>query len=238
MKRFKILKLVLVVILLGGCAVFRYQVPDTAIRTTPVPPLSAERKADILALYHSLNQPVPVSPEIFIKAVHGYDHIPRDKDLLTIIDFSRPSTEKRATVIDMEAGEILFNTWVSHGVNTGENMAEHFSNTEGSRKSSLGFYLTGETYRGKNGRSLRLDGLEKGFNDSARTRYIVIHGADYVSPEFIEKEGRLGRSWGCPAFSLDVVKPIIRKIKRGSVVFIYGEDPDYLNHSLYLSQES
>jgi|LDZT01.1.fsa_nt_gi hypothetical protein len=237
MNQIKMLGTVLTVFLLGGCAAFRYQVPDEAIRTTPVPPLSEERKAEILTLYQSLNQSVPVSPEVFIKAVHGYDHIPRDKDVLTIIDFSKPSTEKRATVIDMKAGEILFNTWVSHGVNTGENMAEHFSNTEGSRKSSLGFYLTGETYRGKNGRSLRLDGLEKGFNDSARARYIVIHGADYVSPEFIEKEGRLGRSWGCPAFPVDEVKPIIRKIKRGSVVFIYGEDPDYLNHSLYLSRD-
>lgn len=237
MKKVNYCGLILLGFLLGGCAVFRYHVPDEAIRSTPVPPLNEARRAEIVELYQTLNWGNPLSEDIFVKAVYGYDHIPKDKNILTIIDFSQPSTEKRAYVIDMVEKKLLFNTWVSHGVNTGENMAEHFSNEEGSRKSSLGFYLTAETYRGKNGRSMRLDGLEKGFNDSARTRYIVIHGADYVSPEFIENEGRLGRSWGCPAFPVPVTKPIIRKIKRGSVVFIYGEDPEYLNKSLYFSRQ-
>ncbi len=236
MKKGKIFCILILGVVLGGCAVFRYQMPDEAVRTDKIPFLDAIRRSEILEMYKDIGLDNPLSEEIFLRAVHGYDHIPRKKDVLTIIDFSRPSTEKRAYVIDMKKREVLFNTWVSHGVNTGENHAIDFSNQEGSRKSSLGFYLTAETYRGKHGRSLRLDGLETGFNDSARARYIVIHGADYVSPEFIEKEGRLGRSWGCPAFPIDVTKPIIRKIKRGSVLFIYGEDPDYLKNSFYLTQ--
>lgn len=218
-----------------GCAVFQGSETDMELRTVPVPAMSESRQEEVLAIYSSLISP----PEkgVFLNAVHGFDHIPHRKQILTVIDFSIPSTEKRAWVIDMKKGRILFNTWVSHGVNSGEDMARTFSNTEGSRMSSLGFYLTAETYRGKHGRSLRLDGLEKGFNDSARVRYIVIHGADYVSPEFIEKEGRLGRSWGCPAFPRSVTRPIIRKIKRGTVLFIYGDDPEYLDKSYYMFKE-
>lgn len=232
-----IVKVFLLFMLVTGCAVFRYQVPEDVLRESPVPPLTETRRSEILDMYAVLDWKNPPNQDVFIRAVHGYDYIPKKKEILTLIDFSQPSTEKRAYVIDMEKQEILFNTWVSHGVNSGENIAEHFSNAEGSRKSSLGFYLTGKSYCGENGLSLRLDGLEKGFNDSARVRYIVIHGADYVSQEFIEQEGRLGRSWGCPAFPLSVTKPIIRKIKRGSVVFIYGNDTTYLRNSRYSYQQ-
>ncbi len=214
-----------------GCAVFRPSVSEIELRSEPIPAMHESRQEEVLELYSTLIS--PPAKDVFMKAVHGYDHIPYKKKMLTIIDFSLPSTEKRAWIIDMDKRRVLFNTWVSHGVNSGENMAHTFSNTEGSRMSSLGFYLTAETYKGKHGRSLRLDGLERGFNDSARTRYIVIHGADYVSPEFIEKEGRLGRSWGCPAFPKPVTKPIIRKIKGGTVLYIYGDDPEYFDKSLY-----
>jgi hypothetical protein len=236
MKKEKLLAFLIIGVVVSGCAVFRYEMPDDVIRREKIFPLSETRKAEIQKIYQEADLNNPLSEDIFLKAVLGYDHIPRKKDILTIIDFSQPSTEKRAYVIDMKKKELLFNTWVSHGVNTGGNMAYNFSNKEGSRKSSLGFYLTAETYRGKHGLSLRLDGLEPGFNDSARVRYIVIHGADYVSPKFIEQEGRLGRSWGCPAFPLAETKPIIRKIKRGSVFFIYGEDPEYLENSLYIAK--
>jgi len=218
-----------------GCAAFRTSVSEMELRSEPVPTMSESRKEEMKSIYSSLIS--PPDKDVFLKAVHGYDHIAHKKEILTIVDFSKESTEKRAWVVDMKKGRVLFNTWVSHGVNSGENRAHTFSNTEGSRMSSLGFYLTAETYRGKHGRSLRLDGLEKGFNDSSRVRYIVIHGAEYVSPDFIEKEGRLGRSWGCPAFPKPVTKAIIRKIKKGTVLFIYGDDPEYLGKSLYISRD-
>lgn len=138
--------------------------------------------------------------DVFQLAMKGYSKIKtKDKDLISIIDFSKPSTDKRFYLIDLANKNLLYNTYTSHGVNTGENIAVSFSNKEGSRQSSLGFYLTAETYEGKHGTSLKLDGLERGFNHRARKRYIVIHSADYVTDSFIEENGRLGRSWGCPA---------------------------------------
>jgi hypothetical protein len=158
----------------------------------------------------------------------------KNDTLLSIIDFSKPSTEKRYYLIDLANKTLLYNTYTSHGVNTGEDLAMSFSNKEGSRKSSLGFYLTAETYEGKHGTSLKLDGLERGFNHRARRRYIVIHSADYVTDSFIKENGRLGRSWGCPALPPDVTQDIIQKIKNGSVLFIYGDDDDYLSNSKLL----
>lgn len=154
-----------------------------------------------------------------------------DKPLLTVIDFSLPSTEKRLWVIHVEKREILLNTVVAHGRNTGELMATNFSNTPESFQSSLGFYKTAETYQGKHGYSLRLDGLEKGFNDQARARAIVIHGADYAREEFAKSTGRLGRSLGCPALPPELSAKVIDLIKDGSLIFIYGKDQSYLSQS-------
>lgn len=168
-------------------------------------------------------------------ALEGYEKLENklDNQILTIIDFSLPSTEKRLWVIDIVSQKILLNTVVAHGRNSGELMANRFSNTPESFKSSLGFYKTAETYLGKHGYSLRLDGLEKGFNDQARDRAIVIHGADYAREEFAKMTGRLGRSLGCPALPTELSAQIIDVIKNGSLLYIYGNDSNYLNHSLF-----
>jgi len=150
---------------------------------------------------------------------------------LTIIDFSLPSNKKRLWTIDTKTGEILHHTWVSHGRNSGNLMAEKFSNTESSYMSSLGFYVTAETYTGKHGYSLRLDGLEKDFNDKARKRAIVIHGAQYANPSIIKSTGRLGRSLGCPALPMNEYKGIIDTIKEKTCLFIYADDPVYKKKS-------
>ncbi len=170
--------------------------------------------------------------DVFRMAMTGYSKIsPENGTYLSIIDFSRPSTDKRYYLIDLAKRTLLYHTYTSHGVNSGEDMAVSFSNRNGSRQSSLGFYLTAETYEGKHGTSLKLDGLERAFNGKARKRYIVIHSADYVSDDFIRENGRLGRSWGCPALPLDVTPDIIDRIRNGSVLFIYGKDPEYLSKS-------
>jgi hypothetical protein len=174
-----------------------------------------------------LNNVLPF--DVFSLAIRGSDKINafKKKNLITIIDFSKPSTEKRFFVIDIVKKRLLFQTFVAHGKNSGGNSATTFSNKSESLKSSLGFYLTAETYTGKHGYSLKLDGLEKGINDNARVREIVIHGADYVSQEFIKKYGRLGRSWGCPALPVEISKEIIDVVSNGSCIFIYGVDSFY-----------
>ncbi|WP_339888245.1 murein L,D-transpeptidase catalytic domain family protein [uncultured Flavobacterium sp.] len=165
------------------------------------------------------------SLESFEVAFEGYENLKSqnklDNSILTIIDFSLSSNQKRLWVIDMDSNEVLFHTLVAHGMNSGQEFATNFSNKSESYKSSLGFYLTAEIYTGKHGSSLKLDGIEKGINDNARERAIVIHGADYVSEAFARNNGRLGRSQGCPALPSDLTSKIISKIKNKSVLFIY-----------------
>ncbi len=154
---------------------------------------------------------------------------------LTIIDYRLPSTERRLWIVDEASGEVLFHERVAHGKNTGGDAARTFSNVPGSLQSSVGLFRTAEPYVGKHGRSLRLDGLEPGFNDRARERAIVLHGADYVSESFIEQVGRLGRSWGCPAVSRDVSDGVIDRIAGGSPLFVYADDAAWLESSALLS---
>jgi hypothetical protein len=169
---------------------------------------------------------------IFRMAMIGYLNIePKNKDVLTIIDFSQPSTEKRFYLIDLVNDTLLINTWVAHGKNSGGDTAVVFSNINNSKMSSPGFFVTAETYEGSHGYSLRIDGIEKHINNKARKRFIVIHGADYVSKEFIDENGRLGRSWGCPAVPNEISKPVIDLIKEGSCIFVYVNDPEYLEKS-------
>lgn len=146
-----------------------------------------------------------------------------NKPILTIIDFSLHSTERRMWVIDMEKKEVLFHNVVSHGRNSGKEYATSFSNRHESFQSSLGFYKTAESYYGQHGLSLRLDGLEPGINDNARSRAIVIHGADYCNESVGKKQGYLGRSLGCPALPLELSSKIINTIKEESCLFIYHE---------------
>lgn len=154
---------------------------------------------------------------------------------LSVIDYSRPSTQPRLWVFDLTSTRLLFEELVAHGRNTGENIASKFSNRNGSYMSSLGAFRTQESYVGNNGYSLRLEGLEPGFNDQARARAIVIHGAPYVSQTLIRQQGRLGRSLGCPAVRPDVARPLIDTIRNGSFVFAYYPDPEWLRSSRLLS---
>jgi hypothetical protein len=200
----------------------------------------AVNDADIHLLWTDCKLEKILSYEVFNAAVRGYSQTDkiRKQNIMTIIDFSKPSTDKRCFVIDMDSRKLLYYCFVAHGKNSGDNFAGSFSNQPESLKSSLGFYLTAETYSGKHGYSLRLDGLEKNINDNARSREIVIHGADYVSQEFINKYGRLGRSWGCPALPPDISKEVIDKISDGSCLFIYSPDKSYFANSSLLNLES
>jgi hypothetical protein len=158
--------------------------------------------------------------------------------ILSIVDFSRPSSEKRLFVIDLDNVKLLFNTYVAHGMNSGKAIAKRFSNSMNSLQSSLGFYETENTYNGKNGYSLHLLGLERGINDNAYRREIVMHGADYVNEQMIQKKGYIGRSWGCPAIPENVHIPIINEIKNGTCLFIFSPDKNYIKRSKILKDAS
>ena len=156
--------------------------------------------------------------------------------IVTIADYSQSSNKKRLYVIDLKNRKLLFNTYVAHGRNTGTEFARYFSNEEGSLKSSLGFYITEHPVTGSHtGFSLMIDGVEKGFNDHACKRAIIIHGAEYVTENFIQKNGRLGRSLGCPALPPELNKPIIETIKGGTCLFIYNPDNHYIGSSSLLN---
>jgi len=157
-----------------------------------------------------------------------------DASLLTVVDFSLPSTERRLWVLDLDAGEVRFHELVAHGKNTGANRAKDFSDEPGSLQSSLGVYRTARTYQGKHGHSLKLDGLEPGFNGNARDRAIVMHGASYVSEAFIAEHGRLGRSWGCPALDEAVAVEVIDAIAGGSLLVVDYPDEGWLAGSAFL----
>lgn len=163
--------------------------------------------------------------ESFTEALKGFYLLKEkgliQKDILTLVDFSLSSSTKRLWVIDLTTNTILYNSLVAHGRNTGDDFASSFSNSAESFKSSLGFYSTGEIYNGKHGMSLKLDGLEKGINDNARNRGVVMHAAEYVSNSFVNSNHRLGRSQGCPAIPVELSKDIINAIKNKSCLFIY-----------------
>jgi len=154
---------------------------------------------------------------------------------LAVIDYSMPSTQKRLWVFDLKNPRVLYNEYVAHGQGSGENFARAFSNTDGSHQTSLGLFRTAETYVGNNGYSLRMDGLDKGFNDNARSRAIVMHGAWYVDASMARKMGRIGRSHGCPAVRADIAHEIIDTLKGGQFVFSYYPDNRWLHESRILA---
>lgn len=170
---------------------------------------------------------------VFKSAMDGYNSIDlANKKLLSIIDYSKPSTEKRLFIIDIENHKLLYQTLVAHGKKSGYVNATKFSNKYGSHKSSLGFFRTGNSYYGIRGYSLKLEGLEKGINDNARQRGIIIHGANYVDERLANGNGVIGRSWGCPAVSKKLSKEIINLLKGGSLLYIYANDELYKENSV------
>ena len=181
--------------------------------------------------------------EVFRLAMIGHYNLKGEGVLaidtvITIIDYTKPSVEERLYVINLKQRKVVLRSLVSHGKNSGHNLTESFSNRPGSLKSSFGFFVTGETYRGVHGYSLRLTGVERGVNDNARRRAIVLHGANYVSNGFASKWGRLGRSWGCPAVPLDSYRAIIDAIKDETCMFAYYDDEKYLQESALLNIET
>lgn len=208
-------------------------------RVAMSPEMKMPEERNIYNEISALNSSEMPSFEAFEVAYKGYTNLMEKqalrKNILSIADFSMPSTRKRLWVIDMKTRVILFHDFVAHGKNSGMNLAEKFSNNPNSNMSSLGFYVTGETYTGKHGLSLYLNGKDLLFNSKARERAIVIHGADYVSRKFIDKYGHLGRSFGCPAIGMESCKLIIETIREGSCLFIYYPDEEFIKKSTVLN---
>jgi L,D-transpeptidase-like protein len=181
-----------------------------------------------------------ISPDVLSLALRAVQCGVASGDLqapptLTVIDYSRPSVEPRLWVYDLKTGTLLFKELVAHGRNTGENIATRFSDAMNSHQSSLGLFVTSDTYVGNNGYSLRLDGLEPGVNARARERAIVMHGAPYVDAKMAASQGRLGRSWGCPALREAVARDVINTIRGGGVIFSYYPDAHWLTTSRFLN---
>jgi len=207
-----------------------------------VPPPTIYRysfETTINALYHTIefNNSSP-SYEAFNHALNGYYKLKKanlisPKEIITIIDFKRSANQKRLWVIDVKNKKVLFHTLTAHGRNTGDEHAQFFSNTRNSNQSSLGFFITGSTYIGKHGTSLKLHGIEPGINDNAETRAIVMHGAEYVSESHIKKYGRLGRSFGCPAVPVELHEALINTLANKTCLFIYYPDPIYFAQTAF-----
>jgi hypothetical protein len=219
---------------------------NSPIKNTTESPLLAENttatfESKVNSLYQSLHTNNFNLPQIesFSNALEGFYKLQQKglihTNILTLVDFSLSSNVKRLWVIDMNSNTILYNSLVAHGRNSGDEFATQFSNISESFQSSLGFYLTGEVYQGKHGQSLRLDGMERGINDKARDRAVVIHGADYVSDSFIKQNRRLGRSLGCPALPQELTEEIIQTIKNQSCLYIYHPSVKYKVSSKLIS---
>lgn len=212
-----------------------------AVATTTAMKSKVEEK---MPLYDSLDLgALGLSRQAFEYALMGFNNLLdagkiKKDNLLSILDFSLPSGKKRLFVIDLSTGELVFNTYAAHGRNSGTSVATKFSNKMNSYQSSLGFYITGDTYTGKHGTSLRLQGEEKGINDNALARGIVMHSASYVDESVIATQGFIGRSQGCPALPGNVYKDVIDKIKNGSCLFLYSPDKFYTSHSKFINDKA
>ncbi|KLT67124.1 murein L,D-transpeptidase catalytic domain family protein [Pedobacter sp. BMA] len=191
-------------------------------------------------LYHAVRlDSAGLKEEVFEKALTGfynmkYSGLLHAKSVLTIADFDQESCKKRLYIIDLDHKKLILNTWVAHGQNSGGDKPSYFSNVPNSNQSSIGFFLTGEIYYGKHGRSLKLDGMDQGYNNNARERAIVLHGADYVCQETIDQLGRLGRSQGCPAVATKLANQVINAISDRTVLFINNSEQSY--HSAFLNE--
>lgn len=194
-----------------------------------------------ISVYESLELgKLGLSKEAFDYAMKGHDYLAangklQNEDIISVVDFSLPSSQKRLFIVDLKNNKLLFHTYVSHGRGSGGVMATDFSNQLDSHMSSLGFYITGDTYMGKHGLSMRLLGQDKGFNDNANDRAVVMHSASYVSEEAIKRQGCIGRSHGCPAVPEVLNKPIIETIKNGTCLFLYSPNQQYAANSTILN---
>jgi hypothetical protein len=213
-----------------------------ATRPAPVAPVAAKALpvAAAALVSGSVAELAGISPKVLHLAVSAVGCAINSGDIdtprtLTVIDYSRPSVEPRLWVFDVATGELLFKELVAHGRNTGENLATRFSDSLNSHQSSIGLFVTGDTYVGSNGYSLRLDGLEPGFNSRARERAIVMHGAPYVNESLAATQGRIGRSWGCPALREAVARNVIDTVRGGGVIFSYYPDQKWLETSKFLN---
>lgn len=191
-------------------------------------------------LFSSLSTEAPALDEnILRKAITAMDCAVNGgmepAERLAVIDFSRPSSERRLWIFDLRNQSLLLEDLVAHGQNSGDDVATRFSNIRGSHQSSIGLFRTQESYYGRHGYSLRMDGLEPGINDRARERAIVIHAADYVDPTWIERQGRIGRSHGCPAVRPEIARDVVDNLKDGQFLFKYYPDQDWLASSAYLN---
>lgn len=221
--------------LLGWCNIAVGRGPETSVQ----PAHSA-----IAGKYNQLDfgKANRLAYDVFAKAYTGYlnlkaaGKLDNEKEVLTVCDYSLSANTNRMWIIDLGTNRVLMNTYVAHGQGSGEEFAKQFSNKEGSHQSSMGFYVTGDTYTGSHGNSLYLHGMDQGYNHSAYERSIVLHGAGYVSKDFIAGTGRLGRSWGCPAVSTENCDKIIDYIKGGTCLYIYYPDTKYLSQSQWLKQ--
>lgn len=238
LRRLKFLALSAVIAVTPGCVsdpAPRAQAAAAPVAVSPSPPVTAPAP-DLAARLQAVAE--GADPQVIRLAVQAQDCAIRrgeasPRSRLAVIDYSRPSTEPRLWVFDPALGTLLYREVVAHGRNTGANLANRFSNVEGSLQSSLGLFRTAETYIGENGYSMRMDGLEPGVNDLARPRAIVMHGAWYVDPLAALKQGRLGRSLGCPALRPQIARQVIDTLKDGQLLFAYYPDRRWLSNSRY-----
>lgn len=216
--------------------------PVTFARNNHYLPVAAPVETEnALSTYERMNlSSLGLSHQAFDYALCGLDKLRQtgrviSDRIISIVDFSKPSSEKRLFVIDLYDNRVLFHTYVAHGQGSGKEFARRFSNKPESYQSSLGFYVTSDTYQGSNGYSMKLEGLEKGINDKAADRAIVMHGAPYVDEALIRSQGYIGRSWGCPAVPEKLTRPIIETIKNGTMLFIYAPQDQYMKRSSLLN---
>jgi hypothetical protein len=228
------------------CALIAFFLPVSVLRAggNPVKAKSAEKAAfaeEVSTLYEQIDlKEIGLTKKAFEYALKGYyylleHHWLNKTNILSICDLSQSSRNKRLYVLDLEERKVLVNTYVAHGRNSGGEFARSFSNNPSSHKTSLGFYVTQGTYMGNNGLSLKIRGMERGFNDRANGRNIVVHGSQYVGPDFLQMNQFCGRSYGCPAVPAEESEEIIDMIKEGSCLFVYHPTQKYLARSKILN---
>jgi len=226
-----------------AAAIERANGESTTVNTTTVSVASADQY--ITSVYNQINfgNGEKLSADLFNKAMHGYlnlqaaGKLSNDKQILSIADFTKSSATDRLWVIDLKAKKVLFHTLVAHGAGSGMEYATAFSNDNNSHQSSLGFYVTADTYIGEHGNSLRLRGMDNGFNSAAYDRGVVVHAAEYVNSALAAGSQRIGRSWGCPAVNPKLAQPIINTIKGGTCLFVYYPQKQYLASSVWLNKK-